>query len=64
MLSVLCVPGLVLAAGDTNTELALAALDGGAGCSLHKNIQLGSEGLRKGNLFEIHTVSYTTEWWS
>ena len=45
-------------------ELALAALDGGAGCSLHKNIQLGSEGLRKGNLFEIHTVSYTTEWWS
>lgn len=55
MLSMLCVPGLVLAAGDTNTELALAALDGGAGCSLHKNIQLGSEGLRKGNLFEIHT---------
>lgn len=41
MLSMLCVPGLVLAAGDTNTELALAALDGGPGCSLHRNIQLG-----------------------
>lgn len=34
-------PGLVLAAVDTKTDLALAALDVGAGCSLHKNSQLG-----------------------
>lgn len=52
--SELCVPGPGLAAGDTKTDFASAAVDSGAGCSLHKNIQLG---LRKGNLCIIHTES-------
>lgn len=43
-MSALCVPGPVLAAGDSRTDPAPAATDSGTGCSLHQSTQLRGEG--------------------
>lgn len=51
MLSMLCVPGLVLAAGDTNTELVLAALDGRPGLFTAQKHPAGVRGPQEGESF-------------
>lgn len=58
VLSVVRVPGPVLAARETKRDPAPAATDGGTGCSLHKSTQLrGERAPGRGYFFTIHTMS-------